>query len=251
MWGVEEVEFLGRRVAHGTVEHGEDHLGPIFNAPLPSNLQELRSWLGCINFVGAHVVGLSARLHPLFQLVGDLGKKKRKKVPIEWTEELRGAFYAAQEWIKSRYRPLLVPNTNAPYRLYCDASRSGMGAALLQWCGATHRWEPVEFYSQQWSCPKAYGVRELELKALHDSVRHWQHLLRFGQHLQVYSDHQSLSMKLHPTSHTSCAPVDGWLAFLSQYKMTVTYIKGENNSVADYLSRTAALSETVHFLCSA
>ena len=92
-------------------------------------------------------------------------------------------------------------------------------------------------------------MRELELKALHDSVRHWQHLLRFGQHLQVYSDHQSLSMKLHPTSHTSCAPVDGWLAFLSQYKMTVTYIKGENNSVADYLSRTAALSDTVAILC--
>ena len=94
-----------------------------------------------------------------------------------------------------------------------------MGAALLQWCGASHMWEPVEFYSQQWSCPKAYGVRELELKALHDSVRHWQHLLRFGQHLQVYSDHQSLSMKLHPTSHTSCAPVDGWLAFLCQYTL--------------------------------
>ena len=124
-----------------------------------------------------------------------------------------------------------------------------MGAALLQWCGASHRWEPVEFYSQQWSCPKAYGVRELELKALHDSVRHWQHLLRFGQHLQVYSDHQSLSLKLHPTSHASCAPVDGWVAFLSQYRMTVTYIKGENNSVADYLSRTAALSDTVALLC--
>ena len=26
VWGVEEVEFLGRRVAHGRVEHGEDHL---------------------------------------------------------------------------------------------------------------------------------------------------------------------------------------------------------------------------------
>ena len=56
-------------------------------------------------------------------------------------------------------------------------------------------------------------------------------------------------MKLHPTSHTSCAPVDGWVAFLSQYKLTVTYVKGENNTVADYLSRAGALSDTVALLC--
>jgi hypothetical protein len=172
-----------------------------------------------------------------------------KKKAIPWTDELRQAFYAAQEWIRQHYRPLLIPNTSAPYRLYCDASRSGMGAALLQLCPATQRWEPVEFYSKQWQCPKAYGVRELELKALHDAVRHWRHLLRYGQHVQVYSDHQSLSYKIDPVSNTSCAPVDGWVAFLSRYKMTVTYVKGENNTVADYLSRSAALSATVNLLC--
>ena len=35
VWGVEEVEFLGRRVAHGKVEHDDNHLGPIFTAPSP------------------------------------------------------------------------------------------------------------------------------------------------------------------------------------------------------------------------
>jgi hypothetical protein len=239
-WGVECVSFLGRTLSHGKVQHDENHLSPVFDAPLPDNLQELRRWLGCINFICSHMVGLAPRLHPLFQLVGELGKKKVKKKAIPWTDELRQAFYAAQEWLRQHYRPLLIPNTSAPYRLYCDASRSGMGAALLQLCPATQRWEPVEFYSKQWQCPKAYGVRELELKALHDAVRHWRHLLRYGQHVQVYSDHQSLSYKIDPVSNTSCAPVDGWVAFLSRYKMTVTYVKGENNTVADYLSRSAA-----------
>ena len=31
--------------------------------------------------------------------------------------------------------------------------------------------------------------------------------------------------------------------------MTITYVKGENNSVADYLSRTAEMSDTVALLC--
>ena len=47
-----------------------------------------------------------------------------------------------------------------------------------------------------------------------------------------------------PTTTTTTAPVDHWLAHLSQYNLTITYVKGEKNFLADILSRKVEMRLT-------
>jgi hypothetical protein len=140
----------------------------------------MRGWLGSINFIAGHIPQVSRVLKPFFKMVGEVGRKRKKKAPLAWTDELLQLFAGAKEWIARNYQPVMLPDPTKPWRMYTDASRDGMGAALLQVNPATQRWEPVGFYSTLWALPKSYGVRDLELKAVHESVKHWKGYLRFG-----------------------------------------------------------------------
>ena len=244
VWGVESIEFLGRIVSHGSVSHAQSYLDPILKRAPPATLDEMRGWLGSINFVAGHIPQISRVLRPFFEMVGEVGRQRKKRARLPWTDDLRRQFVEAQLWIEEHYQPTMLPDNSTPWRMYTDASREGMGAALLQENPSSKKWEPVAFFSKVWKCPSSYGVRDLELKAIHESIKHWQGFLRYGQPITVYSDHQSLSKTLVPTTTTTTAPVDHWLAHLSQYNLTITYVKGEKNFLADILSRKVEMRLT-------
>ena len=245
VWATSSVEFLGRTVSNGKVSHAESYLDPILQRAPPQTLDAMRGWLGSINFIAGHIPQVSRVLKPFFKMVGEVGRKRKKKAPLVWTDELLQLFAGAKEWIAQNYQPVMLPDPTKPWRMYTDASRDGMGAALLQVNPATQRWEPVGFYSTLWALPKSYGVRDLELKAIHESVKHWKGYLRFGQPITVYSDHQSLSRTVVPTTTTTTAPVDHWIGHLSQYNLSIQYVKGAKNVIADSLSRAKELTLTV------
>jgi hypothetical protein len=179
VWATSSVEFLGRTVSNGKVSHAESYLDPILQRAPPQTLDAMRGWLGSINFIAGHIPQVSRVLKPFFKMVGEVGRKRKKKALLAWTDELLQLFAGAKEWIARNYQPVMLPDPTKPWRMYTDASRDGMGAALLQVNPATQRWEPVGFYSTLWALPKSYGVRDLELKAVHESVKHWKGYLRF------------------------------------------------------------------------
>jgi RNase H-like domain found in reverse transcriptase len=98
-------------------------------------------------------------------------------------------------------------------------------------------WEeacPVTFDSVQLkSAEKNYLVHEKELLAIIRALKKWRADL-LGTHFFVYTDHKTLknfNIQKDLSQRQLC-----WQEFLSQYDMTIKYILGQDNTVADALS---------------
>ena len=81
-----------------------------------------------------------------------------------------------------------------------------------------------------------YPVHEQEELAIVKALKEWRHYLH-GQPFKVYTDHRSLT---HLFTQPSLSKRQlRWMEFLSEFDFTIEYIKGEQNVVADALSRRA------------
>ena len=91
------------------------------------------------------------------------------------------------------------------------------------------------------SCPalaptaeKNYPVHEKELLAIIRALKKWQADL-LGTHFIIYTDHRTLEN--FDTQKDLSRRQLRWQEFMLQYDITITYIHGEDNTVADALSR--------------
>ena len=94
--------------------------------------------------------------------------------------------------------------------------------------------QPVAFNSMQLKGAELhYPIHEKELLAVIRALKKW-HADLLDMTFQVYTDHHTLenfTLQWDLSRHQL-----RWQEFLSQYDMTITYIKGEDNTVADALS---------------
>ncbi|WP_158697103.1 Ty3/Gypsy family RNase HI domain-containing protein, partial [Escherichia sp. R9] len=73
-----------------------------------------------------------------------------------------------------------------PYTVYCDASRIGLGAVLMQ------NGKFIAYASRQLNIhEKNYPVHDLELTAIVHALKIWRHHL-YGMSCEVFTDHKSL-----------------------------------------------------------
>lgn len=99
-------------------------------------------------------------------------------------------------------------------------------------------WEsacPVAFDSMQFKNAELnYPVHEKELLAIVRALKKWRSDL-LGTHIYVYTDHRTLENfeTQRDLSHRQLR----WQELLSQFDITIVYIRGEDNTVADALSR--------------
>ena len=96
------------------------HTRSIVRAPEPRNIQELRSFLGLLNYYGKFIPNLSTLIHPLNSL---LQKSKR----WNWTADCKQAFNQAKQALSSS--TVLVHYD--PLRLAGDGSAYSIGAVIL------------------------------------------------------------------------------------------------------------------------
>lgn len=88
------------------------------------------------------------------------------------------------------------------------------------------------FNSAQWN----YSVHDCELLAILNALDHWRPLL-YGVPVHVYCDHFTLGWFLGQHNLSPCQL--RWLSTLKDFDLHIEYIKGEFNTLADYLSHYA------------
>ena len=178
-----EIEWVGHKIDQNGIRPLQDKLKVIQELKEPKNENELKSFLGAIQYLSKYIENLSAQTELLRQLL------KRNNEWI-WTPEHSETFTQLKNKITEI--PFLAHyNSNLPNTITTDASTKGLGATLWQ---EQHNGElkPIAFASRFLSdTEKKYAINELELLAVVWGLEYF-HLYIFGKPIKLPTDHQAL-----------------------------------------------------------
>jgi hypothetical protein len=125
-FGVSAKEFLGFLVHEGGIEVGKKSMKAIDEVVPATNLKELQSLLGKINFVRRFISNLSQKVLPFSPL-----SRIKKDQKFVWGDEQQKAFNEIREYMK-KPSVLVPPQLNKTFKLYVAADTQTIGLALIQ-----------------------------------------------------------------------------------------------------------------------
>ena len=140
-----EVEYLGYLLTRDGLKAQPKKLEAINRILTPTNLKQLKRFIGMINFYCNFWEKQSHILAPLTKLAAETIKSKglnKKKVPWKWEQEHQDAFDKAKKMIKSEAE-LAIPGWAKPFDLYSNESDVQLGATLVQ------NGKPLGFYNRK------------------------------------------------------------------------------------------------------
>src|SRR3982750_2987763 len=121
---------------------------------------------------------------------------------------------------------LAYPDFNEVFEIHTDASLYQLGACISQ------KGKPIAFYSRKLNPAQTrYATTERELLSIVEDLKEFRNIL-LGQQILVHTNHENLTYKTFNSDR-----VMRWRLYIKEYSPDLQYIKGENNVVADALSR--------------
>ena len=225
------LEHLGHIIDAQGRHPTEEKTRAIREAPRPTNVTELRSFLGIVNYYSKFLPNLSTHLSPLYTLL-------KRTTKWDWGTPQEEAFQRAKEALQAN--TLLVHyDPNKPMVLACDASQYGIGAVLSHIMEDSQE-RPIMYTSRTLNpAEKNYSQLEKEALAIVSAVKKFHNFL-YGRHFTIQSDHKPLSFLFHEEKgipqHIS-SRLQRWALTLSAYRYTIQYKAGKHLCNADALSR--------------
>ena len=230
-WLRDSVIYLGHRVDKFGIHPTEERIEAMKRLKDPTNVKELRSFLGCINYYQKFIPNLQgdcASLHRLLQ----------KGVRWCWTSEHSKMVERLKHTLTST-DTLVHYDPKLPLVLYTDASETGVGAVLC------HRVSegvdrPIAYSSRSLhSSEKKYSVIDREALAIISAVRKFERYL-YGRKFILRTDHKPLMFIFGERTELpvlAMSRVSRWALMLREFDFDIEYIPGTQNSPADVLSR--------------
>ncbi len=226
--GAEEVEMVGficskkgQRVTKGRIEgiQAMNH---------SRSVKDLQRTLGAFQYLTRFVPDSARILAPLNALC-------RKDSDLQWTDEHTKAMDAFKAAVAKNIA-LAHPDVNKPWRLETDASNAGLGGLLLQKEG--DNWQIISCFAKTFTSTESrWPTYEQELFAvLHCLSRpDLSPLFRIHQNLTIRTDHRNLIYLMNRKDLSK--KLLRWTMLLSDYNYTIEHVPGEENVMADTLSR--------------
>ncbi|XP_055632607.1 uncharacterized protein K02A2.6-like [Toxorhynchites rutilus septentrionalis] len=222
-----EIGYLGHIVDRNGIRPDPEKLQAIASIPAPTNVSELRSYLGAINFYGRFVRNMHELRHPLDKLL-------KKDTKWKWDSDCQKSFLRFKQVLQSdmlltHYDPKL------PIIVAADASSTGIGAVIFHEFPngylkaiqhASKSLTPVE---------QGYGQPEKEALALIYGVTKF-HKYLLGRRFTLLTDHKPLvsifgSKKGIPL-HTANR-LQRWALILLNYDFDIRYVSTNEFGCAD------------------
>ncbi|GFX60278.1 retrovirus-related Pol polyprotein from transposon 412 [Trichonephila clavipes] len=156
----------------------------------------------------------------------------------KWGSEQEEAFKYLK--LKLASPPVLKPaDGTKPFVIRIDASSVALGAVLLQ--GEKDEEHPIEYASRLLSSSERnYSTTEREALAVVWALEKFRGYVE-GQTIRLSSDHQLLKWLLSLKSPTG--RLSRWALQIQSYNLTIDYIPGRLNFIADLLSRPTSEQE--------
>ena len=119
-----EVRCLGHIVSTSSVLMDLEKVEAVMSWERPKSVFEIRSFLGFTRYYRRFIEDLSRLAPPITRLT-------RKEVKFEWNDLCEKAFLELKMRLTSA-PILIVPERGQRYKVYCDASKDGLGCVLMQ-----------------------------------------------------------------------------------------------------------------------
>lgn len=196
-----QLTFMGYLLSKKCIGPTESCVEAVVRAKEPTNVEDVRSFLGIVNFSARFIPNLASITEPLRQLT-------RKDVPFKWGKELKAAF----ETLKSnlgRAETLAYFDRNAEVtKLITDASPVSLGAVLTQ---VQEGQERVIAYASRalTGVERRYSQTEREVLGLVWGCERF-HMYLNGIEFTLLTDHKTLET-IYSTSSRNSARIERWV----------------------------------------
>ena len=222
---------MGYRIDSEGLHPTEQKLKAVQLAPEPTDVTELKAYIGLLTYYGRFLPHRPSVLAPLYVLL-------QTDTPWRWTPTKQEAFNRSKELLTSS-TVVVHFNPELPIILACDASAYGMGAVLAhKMPDGSER--PVGFASRTLSkAEKGYSQIEKEGLSCVFGVTKF-HAYLMGRHFTLITDHKPLLGLLNENkpipSHAS-ARIQRWALTLAAYEYALVSRRTNAHGNADALSR--------------
>ena len=241
------VPFFGNVVTSEGIKPDPKKVQAIKSWPIPTNIKELQSFLGAINYLSKFIPHLSTLRSTLQGLV-------KKDSEYIWTPTHARAFQDIKDAICHETLLSYFDKTK-PIFIEVDASGQGLGAVLLQgnidqmeldnasqtegrFLDFRNRLKPIAFASKSLSeAETRYSNIERELLGVVWAVQHFNHYT-FANKVHIISDHKPLQPLFNGKMLVTCSPRTARLLLkIIDKDIKFYYQNGPTMHVSDALSR--------------
>ncbi|XP_058458875.1 uncharacterized protein K02A2.6-like [Malaya genurostris] len=248
LFEVHELEILGFKISGKGISPTDDKISAIQNFRIPETKEEVRSFLGLVNFVGHFIPHLSTRIEVLRRFI-------RGEVQSFGLDQQQ-AFDDLRNELCNTVRRLGFFDPKDQTELYVDASAVGLGAVLIQ-RDSSNNPRIISFASKGLTkTERVYPQTQREALAVVWAVEKF-YLYLFGIHFTLFTDHKTLEYIFggkHQEGKRACSRAEAWALRLQPYDFTVEYVRGIEN-ISDIFSRLCSQSDapfdefSEHFVC--
>jgi len=235
--GLKEVEFIGHTITKDGISFSREKIAEVIAVNRPEFDVQLKSFVGLVNYFASHIPNFSTLMGPLNRHLHGYVRRRPKKV--EWTEESTAAFEELRKRV-NEIPVLFFPSEEGEVIVETDASDYGIGG----WCyqlvkkrdskGVMREVkQPIAFVSQALA-PGQYkwDTHMKEAYAINIVLQKLDYLLG-GVKFRLRTDHKNLTFIKEAKNDM----VQRWKMRIQSYDCDVEHVPGEENDVADDLSR--------------
>lgn len=229
--------YLGHEISSSGVFPDKSKITAVLNYPIPKNTNECKKFVAFINYYRKFIPKFAKIAYPL-------NKLSRKSVEFKWDENCQKSFDELKEALINppvlEYPDFSPSNT---FKLTTDASGYAIGAVLSN-CNN----KPIAYASRALNPAEIkYPITHKELLSITWAVNHFRPYL-YGRKFEIYTDHRPLIYLFGMNNPSS--RLTKFRLILEEYDFTIHYVKGNDNSVADALSRVKIDSNDVKEMSS-
>ena len=237
-----EVQFLGYTVNGNGTKPLAEKVEAIIKFPKPTDVRQLRRFLGMMNFYRRFIPKAASLQVPLNHLLK--GRKLKGNAPIQWSTAAETAFQALKDAL-SNAALLAHPSSRSKLAIMVDASDFAMGATLQQ--QEEGAWKPLAFFTKSLSsAQRKYSAYDRELLAIYSAIKQFRHAVE-GRPFVVYTDHKPITFAFRQKPE-KCTPRQfRYLDLIGQYTTDIRHVNGKDNEVADALSRIEEISTSLNY----
>ena len=229
-----EVSYLGYIISKDGLRASDERVQAILQYATPTDLKQLESFVGKLNYYGTFLPAFASACAPLNQL-------RCKDTPWKWSTECAVAFDQLKQMLADKTR-LVRFDPEKPIVLATDASPYGIGAVISHVLPDGSE-EPIAFASKTLSkAERGYAQVEKEGLSIVYGIRKFNQYLS-GRHFTILTDHKPLLTIFGPDKSLpvmSLQRLQRWALLLMGHDYDIRYRSSAEHSNADALSRLPA-----------